>query len=61
VLGGFAETYLNLSTSIFGAEWLTRPGVLVLGAVVVASLTYGVIISRRSKKQPTPQQLLETK
>lgn len=62
VLGGFAETYLNLSTSIFGAEWLMRPGVLLLGAVVVASIVYGVIVSRRSaRKTSAARQLAETK
>lgn len=62
VLGGFAEIYLNLSTSIFGSDWVTRPGVLILGAVIIASVVYGVIVSRRTaRKMPATKQLTEAK
>lgn len=60
VLGGYAETYLNLSTSIFGASWLTRPGVLILGAVVVGSVVWGIIISRRTPKESTGKESTKT-
>lgn len=38
VLGGFAESYLSLSSSIFGLEWIGRPIVLVLFSLIVISL-----------------------
>lgn len=38
VLGGFAESYLNLSNSIFGSDWVTRPGVLILFAIALLAL-----------------------
>ncbi|TLP71214.1 tripartite tricarboxylate transporter permease [Nesterenkonia sphaerica] len=50
VLGGFTESYLSLSSSMFGTEWLTRPGVLTLFAVIVGSLTIGALPSLRKWK-----------
>jgi putative tricarboxylic transport membrane protein len=38
VLGKLLEQYLNLSNTLFGAEWLTRPGVLIVGLAVLATL-----------------------
>jgi TctA family transporter len=55
VLGGFAEGYLNLSNSIFGAEWVTRPIVLGIGVVILASIVYGVRTNRRSKSAPVQE------
>lgn len=43
VLGGFAESYLSLSSSMFGSEWLTRPIVLGLFVVIVGSVILGVM------------------
>lgn len=60
VLGSFAETYLNLSTSIFGTDWLTRPGVLLLGVVVVGSVVYGIIVSRRAPRHQAVEFSAET-
>lgn len=48
VLGGFAEGYLNLSNSIFGMHWLTRPGVLLLAVAILASTVYGLRMSWRT-------------
>jgi putative tricarboxylic transport membrane protein len=55
VLGGFAEGYLNLSNSIFGAEWVTRPIVLGIGVAILASIVYGVRTNRRSKSAPVQE------
>jgi putative tricarboxylic transport membrane protein len=55
VLGGFAEGYLNLSNSIFGPEWVTRPIVLGIGVVILASIVYGVRTNRRSKSAPVQE------
>jgi hypothetical protein len=55
VLGGFAENYLNLSTAIFDMEWVTRPGVLILGVVILASVTYGIRTTRRRSRLIVPE------
>lgn len=46
VLGPGAERYFTVSTSRFGASWLTNPGVMVLGALIVAVLVLGLRRSR---------------
>lgn len=51
VLGGFAESYLSLSSSIFGTDWLTRPIVLGLFAIILVSLVVALRPKgKRSKK-----------
>ena len=55
VLGGFAENYLNLSTSIFDMAWVTRPGVLILAVVILASVTYGIRTTRRRSRVIVPE------
>lgn len=55
VLGGFAETYLNLSNSIFGTTWMTRPIVLVLGVVILGSVIYGIRTNRRAASRLKPE------
>lgn len=47
VLGGLAERYLFLSHSLFGWDWITRPGVLVLFAVILLALLQAARIKRR--------------
>lgn len=49
ILGGLAENYLNLANAIFGSEWLTRPGVIVLGAICLASVVWALLSKNRSK------------
>ena len=41
VLSSVLENYFFISASHFGASWLLRPIVLVIGALIVASLVYG--------------------
>lgn len=40
VLAPHAEQYLLQSTSRYGADWLTRPGVVVLGLVLIAIIAF---------------------
>jgi TctA family transporter len=47
VLGKIAENYLYISTARYGAEWLTRPVVLVLIAIAVAVIVYPLFQARR--------------
>lgn len=58
VLGGFAESYLSLSSAIFGTDWLTRPIVLALFAIILVSLVLALRPKRkRSKKAPVPSKV----
>ena len=41
VLSSVLENYFFISASHFGVSWLWRPIVLVIGALIVASLVYG--------------------
>jgi hypothetical protein len=41
VLSGIIENYLFISVARYGAEWLLRPIVLIIGALIVFSLFYG--------------------
>jgi putative tricarboxylic transport membrane protein len=51
VLALSAERYLWISFSRFGLEWLTRPGVLVIGVIIVLILAAGFFLNRGPKKQ----------
>jgi TctA family transporter len=42
VLSSIVENYLFISISRYGAVWLMRPGVIVIAALIVASLYYGL-------------------
>jgi len=48
ILGGLAENYLNLSNAIFGPEWLTRPVVMILGVICLASVVWALLPKNRS-------------
>lgn len=50
VLGALLEQYLNLSNTLFGSDWLTRPGVIIIGLAVVASLFFSIRSSRRNSR-----------
>jgi TctA family transporter len=41
VLSSIIENYLFISVARYGAEWLLRPIVLIIGALIVFSLFYG--------------------
>ena len=47
VLSNVIEDYLSISVSRYGAYWLLRPGVLVIGVLIAASLLYGIRSTRR--------------
>jgi TctA family transporter len=55
VLGDKMENYLWLSYGRFGFEWLTRPAVMILAALLVISLCYPMVQNRREKKRQTVQ------
>ncbi len=46
------EQYLWLSISRYGMEWLLRPGVIVLGILLLASIVWIVIGKRGGKEMP---------
>jgi TctA family transporter len=50
VLGDKMELYLWLSYTRYGLEWLTRPMVIVLMVLLVASLVYPIVARRREKR-----------
>ena len=45
------ETYLWLSYTRYGFEWLLRPAVMVLLVLVITSLVYPILKQRRQTKQ----------
>jgi hypothetical protein len=49
------EQYLWLSISRYGAEWLLRPGVIVLGLVLIASILWIVWGKRSGKSLPSEE------
>ena len=53
VLGGIAETNLFIATRIYGASWITHPGVLVIALLIVLGLLYPLY--ENWKKRPTKQ------
>jgi putative tricarboxylic transport membrane protein len=52
VLGEKMELYLWLSYTRYGFEWLARPMVLVLIALLIVSIVYPIVIGRRQKMGP---------
>lgn len=49
VLALSAERYLWISFSRFGLEWLTRPGVLIIGALIVLIWMSSFLLNRSSR------------
>jgi putative tricarboxylic transport membrane protein len=58
VLGSISERYLFLSYSLYGLEWLTRPFVLIVAAILLLTLTRP--LWRRRRRTAAPAQLEET-
>jgi TctA family transporter len=56
VLGGIAETNLFIATRIYGASWVTHPGVLVIALLILLGLLYPVYDSRRKTRSREPVQ-----
>lgn len=50
VLGGLAENYLFISVNRYGMSWVTRPLVMIIGAVAVAGIAYPLLRGRRSRR-----------
>jgi putative tricarboxylic transport membrane protein len=50
VLGKLSETYLYLSVGRYGAEWLTRPLVLVLMLIAAGAIFYPAIEAWRARR-----------
>ncbi|MGQ0572116.1 MAG: tripartite tricarboxylate transporter permease [Armatimonadota bacterium] len=49
VLAGPMERYFVITTNLYGWSWLLRPGVIIIGAVVIAPFVWGLVsmIKRR--------------
>lgn len=52
VLSGVLETYFFLSVRLYGMEWVTRPFVLVIAAIIVFSVYYS---TRKPKAAAAPK------
>jgi TctA family transporter len=51
VLGPLMENRLFLSTDNYGAAWLWRPGVLILGAITLFGIFYPIVKAKWKQKQ----------
>ena len=67
-MGGIAETNLFIATRIYGASWITHPGVLIIALLILLGLLYPVYenwkkrrrsIEVRSATEPASPQLVE--
>jgi TctA family transporter len=50
VLGEKMELYLWLSYTRYGLEWLTRPMVMALMVLLIASIVYPIVAGRKEKR-----------
>lgn len=57
VLGEPAERYLTISITRYGADWLLRPWVIAIGALIIAS----IVIAARFKPERVERAALEKK
>lgn len=55
VLGDKMENYLWLSYGRFGFEWLSRPGVIIIAALLLLSLCYPVLQNWREQRRREEQ------
>jgi TctA family transporter len=51
VLGEKMELYLWLSYTRYGFDWLARPMVIVLIALLLASIVYPILTGRKHKRE----------
>ena len=49
VLAGNLEQYLVISVQRYGIGWLTRPGVIIMAIIIVASLSATIIYQKKLK------------
>ncbi|MDO8384664.1 MAG: tripartite tricarboxylate transporter permease [Microbacterium sp.] len=59
VLGALLEQYLNLSNTLFSDGWLTRPGVIIIGVIVLATFVLSVRSVARDHKRRAADQPVE--
>ncbi|KZM49775.1 tripartite tricarboxylate transporter permease [Labrenzia sp. OB1] len=63
VLSGPMEQYFWLTNQIYGWSWLTRPGVLIIGSVIVIPMFLSFVRRLRArgrKAEPAPENALPT-
>lgn len=65
VLGGIAETNLFIASRIYGYSWLTYPGVIVIGLIIIAGLLYPYLQARfkrssESKSDPNREKIAKS-
>lgn len=56
VLAGPMERYFVITTNLYGWAWLARPGVIVIGAVLVAPFVWGLLSLLRRRAAPQAAQ-----
>ena len=57
VLGGIAETNLFIATRIYGASWVSHPGVLVIALLIVLGLLYPLYENWKKRPAKQPREL----
>lgn len=58
VLSAATERYLHVTTSLYGYDWLMRPGVISIGLLTIA-LLFGPVIRNAIKRKPTTKERVE--
>lgn len=53
VLGTVIERYLFISSRLYGVAWLLRPGVIIIGVLIIASIVYGMF-GRKTTREEHP-------
>jgi TctA family transporter len=56
VLGGIAETNLFIATRIYGASWITHPGVLIIALLILLGLLYPVYENWKKRRRVSEAQ-----
>ena len=54
VLAGNLEQYLFISVQRYGVDWLTRPGVIIMVVIIVASLSASIVYQKKLKTTGKP-------
>jgi TctA family transporter len=49
VLAGNLEQYLFISVQRYGLDWLTRPGVIIMAIIIIASLSASIVYQKKLK------------
>lgn len=58
VLGPLAERYLWISQQRYGLDWLTQPGVIIIGVITVVSLVASMRYQKRQERHQQEQERL---